>query len=215
MRIFNTRGEGADSMRVHERLDFMRWAPLSVFLLSGAAIAQEFAHPIGDVIALDEWPFEFLGSANTFAAETVTIDDFSAEEVYGVSVYVENTLEDDSSEDVALLLKLMEAHLTLLENMVSADIFTKLVSTDIWLTDNNCRSTAALYHNKKVVVEYLERNGRPAEMAGGIEFCRVDVLVERDRLSAYLIHELAHGFHDHYLPDAFDNEIHCCPKKVV
>ena len=159
-----------------------------------------------DVIGLDGWPVEHLGEIGVIAATNVTVDEFSKTEINGFSVYVEKTLETDSPEDVETLLLLVDAHLTLLENMVSAEIFEKLRTVNIWATDNSCGNTAAFYH-RKTAGPWLELNGRPTEMAGGTEFCRVDVLVSRDRLSAYLIHELAHGFHEHYLTDAFDNQV--------
>ena len=187
----------------------MKWALLAKYrlLLAGAAMMAHVAGFADDVIGLDGWPVEFYGDMNTIATASVTIDHFSREEVRGFTIYVENTLERDSPDDVDTLLELMGAHLTLLENMVSAEILTRLRTTNIWATDNNCRHTAAFYHRTTLSSQWLELNGRPTEMAGGIEFCRVDYLVEDDHLSAYLIHELAHSFHERYLTDGFDNQI--------
>ena len=172
-------------------------------LLAATVLAASIAGIANDVTGLGEWPADFFNATGT----TATVEDFSRMEVRGFPVYIESTLQNDSPEDVDLFLDLAVAHLTLLENMVSHDILVKLRTVNIWLTDNNCRHTAAFYHRKNVVVSWLEANGRPAEMAGGTEFCRVDYLVESDNLAAYFIHELAHGFHDHYLNDGFDNRI--------
>lgn len=171
--------------------------------LAATVLAASFTGNATDVTGLGEWPVDFFSATGTAAV----VEDFSLTEVRGFPVYIESSLQSESPENVELFMDLAAAHLTLLENMVSHDILAKLRTVNIWLTDNNCRHTAAFYHRKNVVVSWLEANGRPAEMAGGTEFCRVDHLVESDNLGAYLIHELAHGFHDHYLSDGFNNRI--------
>lgn len=158
-----------------------------------------------DVTGLDGWPTEYLGEAGLIALATVSVDDFTRQEIRGFSVWVEDSLRADMSAGVATMLELIEARLVVLQNGVNSDVFTKLTAVPIWLSDNDCGHTAAWYH-RSTGTWWLERNGRPVEMAGGVEFCRVDYVVERNLVSGYLTHELAHGFHERYLTDGFENQ---------
>lgn len=170
-----------------------------------AAFLVVFPLPVQIAVASDVIGF-YASFDELFSTTTASIDDFYREDVRAFTVYVENTLKQDSPDEVETLLTLIAAHLAILENNISAEILMRLRTVNIWLTDNACGHTAAYYH-RKTADAWLERNGRPPEMAGSTEFCRVDHLVEGDNLSGYLIHELAHGYHEHYLRDGFDNSI--------
>ena len=149
---------------------------------------------------------EDFGRDDVSPFSATTVQDFSREDIRGFAVYVENSLNRDSPEEVTVFLDLLDANLARISYLVKPDSLDILRQTTIWATDNNCASTAAFYHRQRASDHWLERNGRPAEMAGGVEFCRVAYLVTRDALSHYLVHELAHGFHDKSIPDGFDNE---------
>ena len=175
-------------------------------LIAGAAIAASVPFS-ADVLGLDGWPIEDFGEEDVNTAAAVTVeDDFTEKEIRGFTVYVENTLQTDSHEHVTVFLDLVEANLTRIEYLVRSEDLDVLRGVKIWATDNNCGHTAAYFH-RSTAGPWLERNGRPADMAGGTEFCRVDAVVKDDILSHYLIHELAHGFHYYSIADGFDNEV--------
>ena len=165
---------------------------LLAILSSGAAAA--------DVIKEHEWPVEGFD----MTAAMATTDDFETHRVVGFSVHVEDTLRRDSPSDVSAFLALIEANLTRIVHVVRPEDIVHLRDVGIWATDNPCGRTAAYFHTNR---SWLEANGRPGEMVDGIEFCRLDVLVREDRLSTYLLHELAHAFHHGQIEDGFDNEI--------
>ena len=155
---------------------------------------------------LDEWGVDDFGLGDVNVAAATTEEDFTKNEVRGFSIYVEKTLEESSPDDVTTFLELAEANLTRLEPMVRPEDLARLRTVNIWLTDNTCGRAAGWFH-RSTAGPWLERNGRPTAMAGGTEFCRADYLVKNDTLSNYLLHELAHGFHHHYLTDGFDNDV--------
>ena len=114
--------------------------------------------------------------------------------VEGYTVYVENTLMEDNSEDVNHLKRLMGAHLVLLENMVNDKIHEKLQTIPFALTDNSCGS----YAGRWTWIDELQQTV--------VELCRVDLLVNDNWLNGYVIHELAHGYHDKYITEGFQNQ---------
>ncbi len=184
---------------VEKRL--LKWTiALSALLLAVPSSAS--------VLGLDGRFIEDFGAEDVNIAAAITVeDDFTEKKILGFTVYVENTLQADAPEDVAAFLSLVEINLTRIEYLVRPVDMEVLRKTKIWATDNNCRHTAAFFYHRKTIGSWLERNGRPAAMAGGVEFCRVDYVVNNDILTNYLVHELAHGFHHYGIDDGFDNEI--------
>lgn len=54
--------------------------------------------------------------------------------------------------------------------------------------------------------EWLEDNGRDPAMAKGVEFTNTEVFEEDTRrMPNFTLHELAHAYHNRFLPEGFDN----------
>lgn len=172
----------------------MSWKSIGAILLVLACTTQ------ADVTGYSRWANPDLN----VVLSPDPLDDYDTEDLEGFSVYVAASLPE---EQVEAALAIVQTQLVRLKRLVDPADLPDLQQVPIWFTVNaqQCGSSLAVYHQIGQE-DWLRAHGRNEEMAGAVEFCGVDRFVKHwDRFPAYVIHELAHGFHDRFLPEGFDN----------
>ncbi len=127
---------------------------------------------------------------NQDRATTLTIE--------GWSVSINPALWRSEPAATTTALALLRTQLADIARVVPAPALAKLRETRLWFSPEylGVRPTAE-YHPDAV---WLRQHGRAPEMAKGVEFTNVRAYErETDRMPWFVLHELAHGYHDRVL----------------
>ena len=153
---------------------------------------------ISRTFLITTWIAMITGSATATAAS------FQTNSIEGWRVLVNERLlvEDKASTDKAL--ELLRVQLQEIIRVVPAPAVAKLREVPLWFSPP--------YRGVKPTAEYhpgagwLRDNGRDPAMAKGVEITDVrDFEAEMKRMPNFILHELAHGYHDRVLPRGFGN----------
>lgn len=125
--------------------------------------------------------------------------------ISGWSVHVhESLLRDDMKSATSKALVLLEEQLDEIVKVVPAEAVTELRKVPLWFSpEYPGAQPKAEYHPD---AGWLKDNGRDTAMAKGVEFTNVRIFErETTRMPNFALHELAHAFHDRFLPGGFAN----------
>ena len=144
----------------------------------------------------------FLGLAGLVcAAETPR---YETNKVEGWTVMVDTRLPAEHEAATGTALKLIGVQLREIAHEVPAPAVAKLREVILWFSPE--------YPDVKPRAEYhpdagwLREHGRNPAMAKGVEFTDVDTFEqEMSRMPNFVLHELAHAYHDRVLSGGFDN----------
>lgn len=152
-------------------------------------------HPVFRLIAVS-----FLLLSPLLASPTK----WEAKEVAGWTVQVHHDLLLHEPVMTRHALKLLENQLNEIVRMLPEQARTELQQVTLYFSPAYPGvPPRAEYHPGR---DWLEKNGRDPEMAKGVEFTNLAIFdAETDRMPSFVLHELAHAFHDRFLPMGFAN----------
>jgi hypothetical protein len=125
-------------------------------------------------------------------------------EISGWTVHVHRELLKSSADETAKALVLLKRQLDEIVRVVPAAPLAALREVPLYISpEYPGTQPRAEYHPD---VKWLEENGRDPAMARSVEFTNVRIFEqETDRMPNFVLHELAHAFHDRALPMGFAN----------
>ena len=119
-------------------------------------------------------------------------------EIEGWSVHISRKLLADESNATARALELLQAQLAEIVRVVPGPAVAELRKVPLWISPEypNIPPRAEYHPDAK----WLSDNGRDPVMARGVEFTNVRIFeAENRRMPAFVLHELAHAYHDRVL----------------
>lgn len=125
--------------------------------------------------------------------------------IAGWTVHVSKDLLDKDAAATARALDLLTPQLEEIVRVVPKAAVAELQKVHLWISPEypGIRPRAE-YHPDAV---WLRDHGRDPAMAKGVEFTNVRIFEsETRRMPNFVLHELAHGYHDRVLPDGFGNQ---------
>jgi uncharacterized protein (DUF885 family) len=135
---------------------------------------------------------------------TANSDREELKNIRGWLVHVSRKLLDEERELTERALKLLDEQLEEIERVVPKTAVVELKRVPLWLSPQypNFGPTAE-YHPD---VGWLRDHDRNPEMARSVEFTNVLIFDEEvRRMPSFVLHELAHAFHDRVLENGYDN----------
>jgi putative heme-binding domain-containing protein len=122
----------------------------------------------------------------------------------GWTVHINRVLLAADARQTAKALELLDRQLDEITKVVPKAAVTRLQQVPLYFNPEypGVRPTAE-YHPG---VEWLRKNGRDPAMAKAVEFTNVRIFeAEVNRMPWFVLHELAHAYHDRELPRGFGN----------
>jgi hypothetical protein len=147
-----------------------------------------------------------LASANPIlAAEPAAAPERQTKTIEGWTVFIRNDLMEKDKAGTERALELLTLQLQEIVRVVPAAAVVELRKVPLWFSPEYPGvSPRAEYHPG---AGWLKDNNRDPAMAKGIEFTNVRIFErETKRMPNFALHELAHAYHDRFLPKGFDNE---------
>ena len=125
-------------------------------------------------------------------------------QVAGWTVKIHRQLLDKEPAATKRALELLKVQLDEIIRVVPASAVAELRKVPLWFsTEYPGVKPTAEYHPD---ADWLRENGRDPAMARGVEITDVrDFEKEMKRMPNFILHELAHGYHDRVLAGGFDN----------
>lgn len=125
-------------------------------------------------------------------------------ECEGWTLHVSEELYASEAELLEQALQLLERQLQEIVSVVPESAVTKLQQVPLWISPEYPGTRpGAEYHPD---AGWLKKNNRDPAMEKGVEFSNVRIFVEETkRMPNFALHELAHAYHDRFLPDGFAN----------
>lgn len=145
-----------------------------------------------------------VGDALGKAAVQMAGRDRQTRQVRGWTLRIDERLLAKDAAAVAKATGLLEQHLATVERLVPAQAVARLkkVPLNFTLPYPGVRQTAE-YHGG---LEWVKQAGREIALAKAVEFTNVDRFEpETRRMPVFVLHELAHAYHDQVLPGGFRN----------
>lgn len=130
---------------------------------------------------------------------------YDPQKVRGWDLKVHRELYNKMPKQTARAIELLEKQLREVEKVVPKAAVAKLKQVTLWFSPEYPGSgPGAAYHPS---VDWLKQNGRNPDMAKCVEFTNIRIFeAETRRMPNFALHELAHAYHDRFLPDGFGNK---------
>ncbi len=127
-----------------------------------------------------------------------------ARTIAGWTVHVSRKLLADEAKATARALELLEAQLEEIIRVVPKSAVAELQKVPLYFSPEYPHTPSrAEYHPD---AKWLTDNGRDPVMAKGVEFTNIrNFESEMRRMPNFALHELAHAYHDRFLPKGFGN----------
>ena len=119
-------------------------------------------------------------------------------QVAGWTVHIRQCLLENDSQSIARTLKLLTAQLEEIRRVIPKAALVELQKVPLWISpeypgDKPCGA----YHPN---INWLREHGRDPAMAKSVEFTNVRIFdAECRRMPVFVLHELAHAYHDRVL----------------
>jgi hypothetical protein len=138
------------------------------------------------------------------APVTAGVGAFQTNSIEGWRVLVDERLVAENRAAMEKALELLRIQLLEIAEQVPAAAVQKLRQVTLWFSPGYPGVMAkAEYHPG---ARWLREHGRKPEMAKGVEFTNIPQFeAETRRMPNFVLHELAHAFHDRFVPDGFEN----------
>ena len=124
--------------------------------------------------------------------------------IAGWSVHISRGLLASEAAATAKALELLQVQLAEIIRLVPKGAVVELQKVPLYFSPEypGIRPSAEYHPNG----QWLSENGRDPGMAKGVEFTNIRVFeADTRRMPNFALHELAHGYHDRYLPQSHDN----------
>ncbi len=156
-----------------------------------------YTAPLLAVLASAVPPFLLVASAGEPAGA-----DSGTRDIAGWQVHVRRDLLAADEAATTRALELLQAQLEEINRVVPRVAAAKLRKVPLWFSpEYPGGKPRAEYHPSAA---WLRANGRDPAMAKGVEFTNVRIFeAETRRMPNFALHELAHAYHDLFLPDGF------------
>ena len=129
-------------------------------------------------------------------------ENYVQREIHGWTVYVHRSLLDEQKRTGDRVLELLTVKLYDIRQAVPAKALEKLRKIPIWLEYNNPKVRCACFHPSR---QWLKSNGFNPDKAGAVEIGNSETFIRWSRHQpSMVLHELAHGYHWHFL-GGYDN----------
>ena len=124
--------------------------------------------------------------------------------IAGWTIHISRDLLATNGDATAKALELLQTQLEEIVRVVPKDAVVKLQQVPLYFSpEYSAVKPRAEYHPDTT---WLSENGRDPAMAKGVEFTNVRIFAaETRRMPNFALHELAHAYHDRYLPEGHDN----------
>ena len=125
--------------------------------------------------------------------------------IAGWTVHVNPRLREEDAAATTRALELLETQLEEIERVVPDFALSELKRVPLWFSPEYPKTPpTAEYHPHS---GWLIDHNRDPKMAQGVEFTDIrNFEAETRRMPNFVLHELAHAYHDRVLPGGFDNE---------
>ena len=139
-------------------------------------------------------------------AEFEPTSEYEERTIEGFTVYVSGKLLEDAPELVDDVVVVMRGQLAQLARLAThSTVLDRFRQIKIWLSADACGGLdgRAAYHNGDA---WLRWKGLNPDMADSVEVCDMQSILDGlNQFRSTFIHELAHGYHDQFMVDGFDN----------
>ena len=130
-------------------------------------------------------------------------DAYDLTKVKGWVVYVNKRLIAEHAELAHQTVELLEFQLYQITRMVPAPALEKIRTVPIWLENEDPLVPCMCYHPDR---HWLTSHGLNPAKARCVEIGNARRFLEWEKTQPWMVlHELAHAYHDQFLPDGFDN----------
>ena len=142
-----------------------------------------------------------LGNHSLLAKDKLAeaaVPTYQTQTVEGWTVHVAERLLAEAQPETERALEILRAQLQEVVRVVPAEAVVKLKEVPLWfsLEYPGIRAGAEYHPGRKWLVD----NGRNPEMVQGVEFTDIRIFeAELDRMPNFVLHELAHAYHDRVL----------------
>jgi hypothetical protein len=145
-----------------------------------------------------------LRAAQVETPEAASLYSYEQREIEGWNVFVRRELLDQDAPLTGSALELLRKQLVELVRVVPTNALRNLRRVPLYFSpESPAHKPTAEYHPD---VNWLRANGRDPAMARAVEFTNVRQFeAETDRMPNFVLHELAHAYHDRVLPGGFGN----------
>ena len=149
-------------------------------------------------LALFSIPLPSAAQDSTPRARPQVSNERETRVISGWIVHVSRSLLNDDAKAIARALELLKAQLDGIIREVPAAAVAELRKVSLWISPEYAHTPPrAEYHPD---AGWLRENGRDQAMAKGVEFTNVRIFeAEVRRMPVFVLHELAHSYHDRVL----------------
>jgi hypothetical protein len=147
----------------------------------------------------------FAESADGTSADAARLPTHSITNIEGWTIHVNVALLGKEKALTDKALGLLRRQLEEIVRVVPSNSVTKLREVQLWFSPEYAGvKPKAEYHPG---ADWLREHGRDRAMVKGVEFTNVSEFEkEMNRMPNFALHELAHAYHDRFLPDGFENK---------
>jgi hypothetical protein len=158
------------------------------------------------------WPERLLKAKAEIRAHAVARDKaangenkYDSRQVAGWTVHIRRELWEKQSLETAKALELLQKQLEEIVRVVPSEAVSKLQQVPLYFSpEYSGIKPRAEYHP---AAGWLAKNKRDPVMAKGVEFTNIRIFeAETRRMPNFALHELAHAYHDRFLPGGHNNK---------
>lgn len=133
-----------------------------------------------------------------------TTDDYRVEESHGWTLRISSDFGPDEAELLRKVRRELDRQFTAIEAAVPAAAVEKLRQIEIWVEVNDPLFPCMCYHGHG---RWLRAHGVNPDKTDQVELANARNFLSWTRHQPWMVlHELAHGYHDRFLPHGFQNE---------
>ena len=127
------------------------------------------------------------------------------QEILGWTLNVSPKLISENPVETTRAIKLLQSQLEEIERVVPVAAVTELKKVPLWFSAEYPKTgPSAEYHPD---AGWLREHNRNPEMARSVEFTNIRIFdIDQRRMPNFVLHELAHAYHDRVLERGFQNE---------
>ncbi len=129
--------------------------------------------------------------------------EYQTQELRGWKLYVHPSLGGEHSEIFAKLRTLLDQQLAGIERRVPSEAVEKLRKIPIWIEFDEPHHPCMCYHPD---AGWLRENNMNVDKADAVEIANAENFISWTIDQPWMVlHEMAHGYHEQFVPDGFDN----------
>jgi hypothetical protein len=149
------------------------------------------------------WRATGAETPETPAAAPLPTSEYGARELRGWKLYVHPELEKEHSEVFQKVLTLLDQQLAGIERRVPESAVENLRKIPIWVEFNEPHHPCMCYHPD---AGWLREHDMNPDKADSIEIANAENFISWTIDQPWMVlHELAHGYHELFLPEGYDN----------